>query len=293
MTAAAPFASKKPPLGASLEVRGLGFAYGDRVILRDLDFSLHPGELLGVLGPNGAGKSTLFRCILGLERRYSGQVLLEGGDIRQKSPRLMARTIAYVPQTHHPSFNYSVMDMVLMGTAAQGKDWASPDSRQKRNAREALDRLGIADFGKRDFIRLSGGEQQLVLIARALAQQARLLVLDEPTANLDYGNQIRVLLHIRALSRQGYSIIMSTHNPEHAFLFTHRLLALHDRAIAAAGPPAQVLTAGLIRTLYNVEVRLYEDEGGMRCIPVLPPDPEATAGIDSSRPGCLQSRLSS
>jgi iron complex transport system ATP-binding protein len=253
---------------ALLTAQGLGFAYGDRVILRDLDFSLYPGELLGVLGPNGVGKSTLFRCILGLEKRYAGRVLLEGADIRHKSPRLMARTIAYVPQSHYPSFNYSVMDMVLMGTAAQGRDWASPDARQQRNAREALDRLGIADFWKRDFIRLSGGERQLVLIARALAQQAKLLVMDEPTANLDYGNQIRVLLQVKALSRQGYSIIMSTHNPEHAFLFTHRVLALHNGAIIAAGPPAQVLTAGLIRTLYKVEVRLHRDEAGtISCTP--------------------------
>jgi iron complex transport system ATP-binding protein len=126
-------------------------------------------------------------------------------------------------------------------------------------------------LGNRDFIRLSGGERQLVLIARALAQQARLLVMDEPTANLDYGNQIRVLLHVKALSRQGYSIIMSTHNPEQAALFTHRILAIHDGAVAAAGPPAEVLSAGLIRALYNVEVRLRRDEGGgIRCTPVLP-----------------------
>ncbi|MDR3115726.1 MAG: ABC transporter ATP-binding protein, partial [Treponema sp.] len=253
MNTAAP-GSTAGPVSASwaalLEVRRLGFAYGDRVILQDLDFSLTPGELLGLLGPNGAGKSTLFRCILGLEKRYSGVVLLEGGNIQDKSPRLMAQTIAYVPQNHYPSFNYSVMDMVLMGTAAQGKEWASPNSRQRQNASEALERLGIADFGKRDFIRLSGGERQLVLIARALAQQAKLLVMDEPTANLDYGNQIRVLLQVKALSRQGYSIIMSTHNPEQAFLFTDRVLALHNRSIAAAGPPSQVLTEDLIRRLY-------------------------------------------
>jgi iron complex transport system ATP-binding protein len=254
-----------------LETRGLGFAYGERVILRDISFSLKAGELLGMLGPNGVGKSTLFRCILGLEKRYSGAVLLGGENIKNKKPQAMALAAAYVPQTHYPSFNYSVMDMVLMGTAAQGREWAAPDARQKRNARDALERLGIAEFGRRDFVRLSGGEQQLVLIARALAQQARLLIMDEPTANLDYGNQIRVLLQIRELSGQGYSIIMSTHNPEHAFLFAGRVLALYDGKIAAAGSPADVLTPELIRTLYGVEVRLHRDSAGrISCLPLLP-----------------------
>jgi iron complex transport system ATP-binding protein len=254
-----------------LEARNLSFAYGERVILRDINFVLNEGGLAAILGPNGAGKSTLFRCILGLEKGYSGMALLEGENVKNKKPQAMARIVAYVPQTHYPSFNYSVMDMALMGTAAQGKEWAAPDARQKRNAREALERLGIAQFGKRDFVRLSGGEQQLVLIARALAQQAKLLIMDEPTANLDYGNQIRVLLRIRELSSQGYSIIMSTHNPEHAFLFASQALALYDSRIAASGPPADVLTPELIRALYGVEVRLQRDGAGrISCIPLLP-----------------------
>ncbi|MDR2398426.1 MAG: ABC transporter ATP-binding protein [Spirochaetaceae bacterium] len=246
--------------GPLLEARGLGFAYGERVVLSDIAVSLHREELLGILGPNGAGKSTLFRCILGLERGYTGVALLEGEDLRQKSPPVIARTIAYVPQRHHPSFNYSVMDMVLMGTAAQGPIWAGPQVQQRRHACSALERLGIAGLRDRDFIRLSGGEQQLVLIARALAQQARILVLDEPTANLDYGNQIRVLREIKALSRQGYGIMLSTHNPDQALLFTHRIAALHQGRIVAQGPPAQVLTAELIHTLYQVEVELCRDK---------------------------------
>jgi iron complex transport system ATP-binding protein len=256
--------------GAPLEVRKLTFAYGERVILREIDFSLQKGELLGVLGPNGVGKSTLFRCILGVERRYSGLVRLDDEDIRLKSPRIMAQAIAYVPQTHHPAFNYTVMDMVLMGTAAQGREWAAPNARQRQNAEEALERLGIAEFSGRDFARLSGGERQLVLIARALAQKSRLLVMDEPAANLDYGNQIRVLLQVKNLSAQGYSIIMSTHNPEQAFLFAGRALAIHNGGIIADGPPSEVLTPLMIRRLYGVDVRLQWDEAGMvSCLPVL------------------------
>jgi iron complex transport system ATP-binding protein len=253
-----------------LEARGLNFSYGRRQILKNIGFSLKKGEFLAALGPNGVGKSTLFRCILGLEKRYTGLILLNNGDIRDKSPQTMAKTIAYVPQIHYPSFNYSVMDMVLMGTAAQGPEWAPPGAMQKRNAVEALERLGIAALGGRDFTRLSGGEQQLALIARALAQQARLLVMDEPTANLDYGNQIRVLLQIEALGAEGYSVIMSTHNPEHAFLFAGRVLALRDGEIAAIGPAAEVLDAALIRALYGVEVSLRRGENGVvSCTPRL------------------------
>jgi iron complex transport system ATP-binding protein len=267
------FANARNDEGAApvLEARGLGFSYGEREVLHDIGFSLAGGELLAMLGPNGAGKSTLFRCILGLEKRYTGLALLYGEDIRRKPPRLLAREAAYVPQTHYPSFNYSVEDMVLMGTAAQGREWASPAASQRRCAQEALERLGIAGLAGRDFVRLSGGERQLVLIARAMAQQAKLLVLDEPTANLDYGNQIRVLVQIKALSEQGYSVIVSTHNPEHAFLFASRVIALHDSRIAASGSPDAVLSAALIRTLYGVDVRLRRDESGrMNCTPEMP-----------------------
>jgi iron complex transport system ATP-binding protein len=186
-------------------------------------------------------------------------------------PAELAKLIAYVPQVHYPSFNYSALDMVLMGTAAQSKEWAMPNARQRAAAAEALDRMGMSPFRNRGFRQLSGGEQQLVLIARALAQQARLLVMDEPTANLDYGNQIRVLLQIKQLSRQGYSIILSTHNPDHAFLFTDRVLALHNNRLAASGAPAEVLTEKLITELYGVPVIIRRDSNGVpNCMPVMP-----------------------
>jgi iron complex transport system ATP-binding protein len=253
----------------SLELRSLSFAYGDHPVLEDISFSLGQGELLGVLGPNGSGKSTLFRCILGLEKKYSGQVLLDGEGIETKSPGEMARSAAYVPQSRSPSFNYSVLDMVLMGTASRMREWSRPGKKQRQAADEALERMGIAHLRLRDFRRISGGEQQLTLIARALVQGAALLVMDEPTANLDYGNQLRMLFQIRELGRQGYGVIFSTHNPDHAFLCAGRALALHRRRIAAQGPPAEVLTAGLIAELYGVPVAIRKDEDGhSRCVPL-------------------------
>jgi iron complex transport system ATP-binding protein len=251
----------------SLDVEGLSFAYGERTILRDIGFTLKPGELLGILGANGSGKSTLFRCILGFEKNHSGRVLLNGGDITVKAPGELARLIAYVPQTHYPSFNYSVMDMVLMGTAAQVNPWSLPGPAQRQNAEEALETLGIAPLGDRGFRQLSGGEQQLVLIARALAQKARLLIMDEPTANLDYGNQLRLLYQIKALSRRGFSIFLSTHNPDHALFFADRIFALHESRIAASGSPLEVLTPELIKILYQVDVQIRKEGQTASCIP--------------------------
>jgi iron complex transport system ATP-binding protein len=253
-----------------LEARNLSFSYSERPIFSNLSFSLERGELLGLLGPNGSGKTTLFRCILGLDHRYGGDVFLEGENIRRKTPAAMARLAAYVPQAHHPSFNYTVMDMVLMGTSSGERAWAVPGSRQKAAALEALAKINFQEFHSRNFRELSGGEQQMVLIARALAQGTRILIMDEPTANLDYGNQLRLLMTISGLSRQGYSILLSTHNPDHAFLFARRVLALHNHALAAIGPPAEVLTPELIHTLYGVQVRLRRDEQGrVSSVPIL------------------------
>jgi iron complex transport system ATP-binding protein len=254
----------------NLEVKKLSFSYGNNAVLRDVDFSTADGELVAMLGPNGAGKSTLFRCILGLEKNYTGEIFLDGEPIQNQSSETLARRIAYVPQTHYPSFNYSAFDMVLMGTAAQGREWAQPNESQKQNAAAAMEKLGITRFADRGFRQLSGGEQQLVLIARALAQKATLLVMDEPTANLDYGNQLRVLMRIKELSRTGYGVILSTHNPDHAFLFADRVLALHEHRLAASGPPADCLTADLIERLYGVEVRLRSDDRGvLSCVPIV------------------------
>jgi iron complex transport system ATP-binding protein len=255
----------------SLEVRDLSFSYESTPILRNISFTMQGGELLGLLGPNGAGKSTLFRCILALEKNHTGKALLDGRDIAAMKRAELAKIAAYVPQVHYPSFNYSVMDMVLMGAAAQGKGWAMPNAAQKKAATEALERIGMAKFRDRGFRQLSGGEQQLTLIARALAQQARLLVMDEPTANLDYGNQIRVLSQIKQLSRQGYGVILSAHNPDHAFLFADRVLALHNNRIVASGAPGEALTEGLITALYGVPVRIRRDDLGIpHCSPALP-----------------------
>ncbi|EHQ90570.1 ABC transporter ATP-binding protein [Desulfosporosinus youngiae] len=253
----------------SIEVANLSFSYGDRLILDGISFVARDKELLSILGPNGTGKSTLFRCILGLLSKYQGQALLNGIDLRSFGIKEMAKVIAYIPQSHYPSFNYTVLDMVLMGTTVQVSAISSPGSKQRKLAESALERLGIAHLKERGYTRISGGERQLVLMARALVQEARILILDEPTANLDFGNQIRVLTQIKSLTKEGYTIIQSTHNPDQTFLFSDRVMAMKDGRILALGPPCQVFTQELIQRLYGIEVELqslYEDKARV-CIP--------------------------
>jgi iron complex transport system ATP-binding protein len=209
----------------TVTVSGLSFSYGERLILDDVCMTAGEGELLSVMGPNGVGKSTLFHCILGLLPGFTGRIEVSGRDVRQLGIRDMASMVAYIPQSHYPSFNFSVFDMVLMGTTNQISSISMPGNKQRELTEAALERLGITHLRDRGYTQISGGERQLVLIARALVQQTKVLILDEPTANLDFGNQIHVMTRIQALAREGYTIIQSTHNPEQTFMFSDRVLA--------------------------------------------------------------------
>ena len=151
-----------------LEIKNLSFAYRDHPVLQDINFDTRPGELLSVLGPNGVGKSTLFRCILGILRDYQGEILLDGREARGIAQREMASMIAYIPQSHRPTFGYTVQDTVLMGVTHRLSPFAAPRAEHVRQAREAMARVGVQDMADRSFAHLSGGEQQLVLVARAV-----------------------------------------------------------------------------------------------------------------------------
>ncbi|MDO4860680.1 MAG: ABC transporter ATP-binding protein [Bacillota bacterium] len=255
----------------SIEIKNLSFSYEkDQQVLHDVNFNISDGKMVCLLGPNGVGKSTLFKVILRLLRCYDGEVKIDGTTTNNLSVSQMAKRIAYIPQSYRPTFNYSVFDMVLMGTTAGLKLLSSPGRKQREATYEALEKMGISHLRNRGFARISGGERQLALIARALVQDTKVLIMDEPTANLDYGNSIRVLEQIKELANSGYTILQATHQPDQAFLFADEVLALKDGTILGQGTPKDIINSDLIKSLYGVDVdvqSLYDDALRV-CVPV-------------------------
>ena len=241
-----------------LQARGLAVGHGGRAVLSGVDLSLGPGQVLCLLGPNGAGKTTLFRTLLGLLPPLTGEVLLEGRPLDRMPRTGVARALAHVPQSLNTPFAFRALDLVLMGASAPLGPFARPGHRETRLARSAMEDLGIADLAGQEITRLSGGQRQMVLIARALAQGARVIVMDEPTASLDIANRIRVGQAIRALAGRGTAVILSTHDPDQAAALGDHALLVGRGEVMAAGPVARVMTAARLSALYDVPLRREE-----------------------------------
>ncbi|MGV8960671.1 MAG: ABC transporter ATP-binding protein [Stenotrophomonas sp.] len=241
--------SAGPPV---IQTRGLCVGYGRHQVGTDIAIDIGPGEVLCLLGPNGSGKTTLFKTLLGLLPPLAGEVLVRGQPVAGWSRNAFARHVGYVPQAHDGMFPFTVEEVVLMGRAARVGRFAAPSRHDRQMAAQCLQTLGIAALATRIYTALSGGERQLVLLARALAQEPALLVMDEPTASLDFGNQIRVLEHIARLREQGIAVLMSTHQPEHALRIADRIALLARGRIVALGAPAATATAGNLAALYGV-----------------------------------------
>jgi iron complex transport system ATP-binding protein len=224
---------------------------------------LDEGEVLAVLGPNGAGKTTLFRTLLGLLDAHGGSITIGGSPFANLSRAQMARTIAYVPQASSAYFDFSVLEMVTMGRTAHLGAFAQPGERDRALASRALERLGILALAERSIAEVSGGERQLALIARALVTEAKAIVFDEPTANLDFGNQARVLAEIGRLREQRIAALLCTHDPDHALEIADRSLLLRDGKVLAQGPTEMVVTADNLSALYGLPVAVTRVEGGV------------------------------
>jgi iron complex transport system ATP-binding protein len=253
-----------------LVVEGLGYGYPGRSVGRDVSLELGAGEVLCVLGPNGGGKTTLLRTLLGLLPPQGGTIFLDGRPLAAWPRHELARVMAYVPQAHAGHFAFSVCDIVLMGRTAHLGLFAVPAQRDCEAAMHALDTLGITHLAEQPYTRISGGERQLVLIARALAQGATLLVLDEPTAGLDFGNQLRVLQQIDTLAASGIGVVFSTHDPDQAFQCADQALLLRPGGPLCSGAPDAVLNRDNLRELYGVAVDVVELPNGRRaCLSVI------------------------
>lgn len=252
-------------------VTDLAFGYGTRTVGSGVSFSLGAGEVLCLLGPNGGGKTTLFKTLLGLLPAKAGRVTLDGGDLAKASRKEIARDIAYVPQAHAAFFPFSVREVVAMGRASRLGPFSAPGAADDAAVAAALATLGIQHLAEAIYTEISGGERQLALIARALAGAPRLLVMDEPTASLDFGNQARVLGQVRRLAKAGIAVILSTHDPDHALLCADRVAALHGGTLVAYGPPAQTITPALLRLIYGIDVVVATLPGldAPVCAPVL------------------------
>jgi iron complex transport system ATP-binding protein len=253
-----------------LQVRDLAFGFPSHTVGRGVSFSLAAGEVLCVLGPNGGGKTTLFRTVLGLLKKHSGAVTLENDSIESLPRDEIARRAGYVPQGHSAYFAFTLREFVLMGRTSRMGAFSAPGSRDREVAEGALEALGIAQLADRPVTEVSGGERQLALVARALAQQPRLLVMDEPTASLDFGNQIRVLQKVTELAATGISILFSSHDPDHALLSAHRALLLGEGRALEIGAPKDVIRSDTLERLYGVPIRILETASGERaCLPAL------------------------
>jgi len=246
----------------------ISFSYGNTPILNDVSFSIGKGELVSILGPNGCGKTTLLKIILGLYLPQSGQMSLNNIDLTHIERKRLAKEIAYVPQVHSASFAYSVKDVAMMGRMPHKRFFSLFSDDDERITLNALEKIGILHLKDKPYTQISGGERQLTLIARAMAQGARIFILDEPLNGLDYGNQLKLLEQLHELCSEGYTFIKSTHFPDHAFWVSDHVIMLKNGAVHADGPPEDVITQKSLYELYDAKVQVLPYAKNFRiCIP--------------------------
>jgi iron complex transport system ATP-binding protein len=238
---------------------------------KNVSFDLDQPGILSILGPNGCGKTTLLKCIDGLMKLDGGSITINGKDLRQLSRVEIAKSIGYVPQFHQPSFAFSVLDAVLVGRAPHIGYLDSPKKEDVLIAKQALETMSISHLADSNYTQLSGGERQMVLIARILAQQPSLLLLDEPTSHLDFGNQIKLLGTLQKLADTGLPIIMTSHFPDHAFLVSNKVVLMKRGELIDVGAPNEIITESNLEKVYKIKVKIVDVDLGVNrkvCVPV-------------------------
>lgn len=258
---------------SALVIENLACGYGAKRVVEGFSARIETGEVFCLLGPNGVGKTTLFKTMLGLLPRLGGRVLIDGRDTAHMSATELSANVAYVPQNHVPPFAFSVRDVITMGAVAQRGMFGSPTAADRDLAGSILEELGVSKLADRVYTELSGGERQMVLIARALAQKPRFLMMDEPTSALDFGNQVRVLRCVRHLADEGLGVIMTTHQPEHLAQCRARGTLILSGNHFVTGGAREVLTPENLAAAYDVEVAVadlpYKGRTLLACQPIV------------------------
>ena len=254
-----------------LEACRISFSYGKRQVLDDISFSVESGDMLALLGRNGSGKTTLLRLLLGFLCPEDGMITIDGRNTDEMSGKERAAAVAYIPQSTTMAYSYSVLDTVMMGRAPALPLFERPGKKDREKAVEMLSMLGIESLMNRSINAVSGGERQLVLIARALTQDARILLLDEPTSSLDYSNQLMVMETAETLCSKGYAILFSTHNPEQALMNASRVMILSSGHLSFLGQPEELLDGKALEELYSKKLCIKKIDTGeserIICIP--------------------------
>jgi iron complex transport system ATP-binding protein len=253
-----------------LRIENASFSYNrEEKIFEDINLEVNKSDVLCILGPNGTGKSTLIKCINGLLNLDSGDIFLNSANISEMARTDLAKMVGYIPQSHSSTFAFSVFDVILMGRAPHLNVTSVPGKKDFKIADKAMKSLGISYLKDKSYTEISGGEKQMVLLARVLTQEPELLLLDEPTSHLDFGNQIRTLDVINRLSKNGLSVVMTSHYPDHAFLSSNKVAIMKDRCIMDIGKPENVVTEENMKKAYGIDVKVIDvDESRKACIPM-------------------------
>lgn len=254
-----------------LKISNLCFSYKDNLILENIDLELEKGRIYFLLGENGAGKTTLIKCILSILNYKKGNILVDNKDIKLLDPVERAKLLSYVPQEHTPLFNHHLLDVILMGAAGRLNFYESPKKSDIERANMITKYLGIENLISKGYGEISGGERQLTLIGRALMQDSKFLLMDEPHSNLDYGNRIMVMNILENLKRDGYTILISSHNPQDAFLYADEVIILNKGKIKIKGAANDVLTSELLSSIYKQDIELIDvkEKNIKICIPIM------------------------